>query len=114
MPANDFILLLTRQGMGNGPQDLQLQLLGKYLQLLLENEDLPAAICFYTDGVKLVTEDSSLVDIFHSLEQKGVRLIACSTCLNYYGLLSSLKAGIAGSMADILDAQLKAQKVISL
>ena len=114
MPMSDFVLLLTRQGMGNGPQDLQLQLLGKYLQILLENGELPAAICFYTDGVKLVTEDSTLVDIFHSLEQKGVRLIACSTCLSYFGLMGSLKAGIAGSMADIVDAQLKAQKVISL
>jgi hypothetical protein len=48
------------------------------------------------------------------LEQKGVRLIACSTCLESYGLANQLKVGIAGSMADILEAQALADKVITL
>jgi hypothetical protein len=114
MTASDTIILITSRGMGRGPEDLQLALVDKYLQLLDQSNDLPAAICFYTEGVKLVTEGSPVLEILHALEKKGVRLIVCSTCLNYFGLNEKVKAGIVGGMSDILEAQLRAGKVITL
>ena len=50
------VLLVTNNGMGKADENLQLLLFSKYLELLLQNEELPAALCFYTDGVKLVCE----------------------------------------------------------
>jgi len=114
MKVNDTVILITNKGMGHGPEELQMTLLNKYLQLLDQTGDLPSAICFYTDGVKLVTEGSPVLEQVSLLEKKGVRLIACSTCLNYFNLADKIKAGIAGSMADILEAQLRAGKVVSL
>jgi selenium metabolism protein YedF len=114
MREKDTIILITKNGMGHGPEELQLTLMSKYLQLLDQNEDLPLAICFYTEGVKLVTESSPVLDQLAALEKKGVRLVVCSTCLTYFGLMDKLKIGIAGSMADILEAQLSAGKVITL
>jgi sulfur relay (sulfurtransferase) complex TusBCD TusD component (DsrE family) len=43
-----------------------------------------------------------------------VRLIVCNTCLNYYGLLDKVRVGIIGGMADIIEAQWKADRVITL
>jgi intracellular sulfur oxidation DsrE/DsrF family protein len=100
--------------MGKGPEELQIMLMGKYLQLLVQGDDLPAAICFYTEGVKLVIDGSPVLEQLASLEKKGVRLIVCSTCLNYYGLTDKVKIGIIGGMADILEAQLRAGKVITI
>jgi selenium metabolism protein YedF len=114
MSAKDTVILITNNGMGHGPEDLQLTLISKYLQLLDQNGDLPAAICFYTEGVKLVTDGSPVLEQLRALEKKGVRLIVCSTCLNYYELTDKVKTGIVGSMADILEAQQKTGKVISL
>jgi hypothetical protein len=48
------------------------------------------------------------------IEQTGVRLIICLTCLKYYELLDKLRVGIIGGMSDILEAQNKANKVITL
>ena len=114
MSANNTVILVTNKGMGKGPEELQMTLIGKYLQLLDQNDELPAAICFYTDGVKLMTSESPVLDQLHTLEEKGVRLIVCSTCLNFYGLTDQLALGIVGGMSDILEAQLKARKVITL
>jgi intracellular sulfur oxidation DsrE/DsrF family protein len=114
MTASDTVILVTGRGMGRGPEELQLMLIGKYLQLLEQNNELPAAICFYTEGVMLVTEGSPVLGILHALEKKGVRLVVCSTCLNYFGLNEKVKAGIVGGMTDILEAQLRAGKVITL
>lgn len=111
---SETTILITRDGMGSADVGLQRKLLDTYLRLLTENDSLPAAICFYTDGVKLVVEDSSFLEQLSILEHKGVRLIACSTCLNYFGLTDKVRVGIVGGMPDILEAQSRASKVITL
>jgi hypothetical protein len=108
------VILITRDGMGSADADLQHKLLNTYLGLLLENGSLPEALCFYTDGVKLVVEGSPLLERLALIEQKGVRLIACSTCLSYFGWTEKVRVGIIGGMPDIIEAQRKAGKVITL
>jgi len=111
---SDAVMLVTRQGMGSAELDLQQKLLDTYLKLLLENSTLPAAVCFYTDGVKLVVEGSPILERLRQLEGRGVRLIACSTCLNYFGLTDKVRVGLVGGMPDIIEAQGRASKVITL
>ena len=111
---NNTVILITNNGMGKADEKLQQILVGKYFELLVQNGSLPAAICFYTDGVKLVCADSPVIEQLRGLENKGVRLIVCSTCLNYFDLSEKIQVGIVGGMGDILEAQLKAEKVITL
>lgn len=113
-PFANAIILITREGMGSAEVALQHKLLDTYLRLLLENNSLPAALCFYTDGVKMVVEGSPLLERLSQIEQTGVRLIICSTCLNYFGLTEKVRVGIVGGMPDILEAQIRASKVITL
>ena len=110
----DTVLLVTRNGMGHAEPELQLKLIGTYLKLLDENGIHPAAICFYTDGVRLAVTGSPVLNTLRSLEEKGVRLILCSTCLNYFNLVDQVQVGIIGGMGDIMEAQRRASKVISL
>lgn len=113
-PLSSTVILITNEGMGKANLELQMKLVGTYLKLLVENNYLPNAICFYTDGVKLVVNGSPVLDQLQQLEQKGVRLIICSTCLNYFGLIDQVQVGIMGGMTDIIEAQEKATKVITL
>lgn len=114
IPDSDTVLLITHNGMGSAEPELQLKLITTYFNLLDEHNILPAAICFYTDGVKLTVSGSPALDSLKSLESKGVRLILCSTCLNFFKLTNEVQVGIVGGMADIIDAQFKADKVISI
>ena len=111
---SETVLLITRNGMGDAEPELQQKLITTYFKLLDEHDILPAAICFYTDGVRLVVDGSPVVDALKSLEAKGVRLILCSTCLNYFNLVKQVRVGIVAGMADIIEAQRRAVKVISL
>jgi intracellular sulfur oxidation DsrE/DsrF family protein len=110
----DAIILVTRHGMGSADEKLQLTLIAKYFELLLQNGNFPSAVCFYTDGVKLVCEGSPVIEQLQKLEAQHVRLISCSTCLNSMGLQDKVQVGIVGGMGDILEAQIRAQKVISI
>jgi hypothetical protein len=112
--TQSVVILVKRNGMGEAEQALQHKLLQTYLKLLEGSNFIPAAICFYTDGVKLVVEGSPLLEELRSLEAKGARLIICSTCLNYYGLMDQVRVGIVGGMPDIIEAQWGADKVISI
>jgi intracellular sulfur oxidation DsrE/DsrF family protein len=80
--------------------------------LLNESELLSNAIAFYTDGVRCVTADSPVLEHLKAIEEKGVRLIVCSTCLEHLGLEAAV--GIIGGMPDIIEAQFSAEKVITL
>jgi intracellular sulfur oxidation DsrE/DsrF family protein len=114
MTNKNTVIIISSYGMGKGPEELQLILIGKYLQLLGQSEEFPAAICFYAEGVKMVIDGSPFLEHLSALEKKGIRLIVCSTCINYFGLVDKVKIGIVGGMPDILEAQLRAAKVITL
>lgn len=111
---NDSIILVTSNGMGTADIALQHKLAIKYFELLSQNKELPSAICFYTDGVKLTVADSPVLDQLKVLEAKGARLIICSTCLDYFGVRDKVQVGIIGGMPDIIEAQTNASKVITI
>lgn len=114
MTFTNSIVQITTNGMGQGDPDLKLKLISTYLKLLLEAETKPNIITFYNEGVKLLAEGSPVIDTLKELEQNNVRLLACGTCLNFYNLTEKLQVGIIGGMTDIIEAQQKAEKVITL
>ena len=108
------VILLTNDGMGHAEKELRHKLIRTYLTLLLENNQLPAVFCLYTEGVRLAVSGSPVLDLWRRIEEQGTRIIICSTCINYFGLIGDVQAGIVGSMADIIEAQTRADKVITL
>ncbi len=114
MSLQGATILVSRRGMGEADPELQEKLIDTYFRLLDENDILPAVICFYADGVKLTVTGSPVLDVLKSLEAKGVRLVLCNTCLKYFGLEEKVEAGVIGGMGDIIEAQVKASKVITI
>jgi len=57
---------------------------------------------------------SRVLEQLKALEAKDVRLILCSTCLDFYGLSNQAQAGIVGDITDVIEAQTKASKVITI
>jgi hypothetical protein len=113
MDANT-VLLFTRAGLGQADAALQQRLAGTFLSLLTEHAILPAKILFYTEGVQLVCEGSPVLVQLTALEARGVELIICRTCLDYFGLLEKVRVGVVGGMPDIIAAMQQAGKAISL
>jgi hypothetical protein len=112
--SSSTVVLINNDGMGSAEEPLRHKLLTVYLTMLQENGLFPGAICFYADGVKMVVEGSPILDLLRALEEKGVRLIICSTCLQYFGLSDKVAVGIVGGMNDIVLAQWMAAKVITI
>ena len=111
---SETVLLFTRNGLGQAPEDLQQGLAVKFLSLLEQSGQFPAKILFYTDGVKLACQGSPVLEQLRVMEKKGVELVLCKTCLDYFHLADKVKVGVVGGMPDIIEAIQKAHKVISL
>ena len=112
--SSSTVILLNNDGMGSADEALRHKLIRVYLTMLQENGLYPGAICFYASGVKLVVDGSPVLDLLQAFEAKGVRLIICTTCLQYFGLSDKVAVGIIGGMNDIVLAQWMASKVITI
>lgn len=112
-----IVLVFKSNGMGTAAaeaQPLRETLARKFLALVHDGGVLPDAICFYTDGVKLVCEGSPVLAELAALEARGVHLVICKTCLDYFGLADRVALGIVGGMTDIITAMWGADSVITL
>ena len=65
-----------------------------------------------THGVRRVTENQQTIEHLKVLEQRGVRLIVCGTCLNYYGLTDKLAVGEVTNMYSIVEKLVTADLVV--
>jgi intracellular sulfur oxidation DsrE/DsrF family protein len=108
------LVQITHDGMGSADQTLSHGLISKWLQLTAQADMLPDVIAFYTDGVKLVCEGSPVLGELRTMQAKGVHLVVCSTCLKHFGLEDKLAVGLKGGMTDMIEAQWRADKVITL
>jgi sulfur relay (sulfurtransferase) complex TusBCD TusD component (DsrE family) len=110
----NLLLIVTRDGMGSGPVELQTVLVINFFKTLLKENLTPRNIFFYADGVKLNTTGSEIEDELFELEKRGASLVTCTTCLNFYDLASQLATGKKGSMADLVRLMSSSEKVISI
>ena len=109
------VLVFKSDGMGTtAAQPLREALARKFLSLIVDADPLPSAVCFYTDGVKLVCEGSPVLAELQDLEGLGVHLVICKTCLDYFGLADQIRCGVVGGMTDIITAMWAADTVIEL
>ena len=108
------LIQVSNNGMGQGDEELGLKLIANYFRLLIQEEKLPQIITFYNSGVKLICENSPVIETLKQIEAKGVKLIACKTCLDFFNLSNKIKVGIAGTMIDIITLQSAADKVINV
>ena len=108
------LIQVTQNGMGTGSEELGLKLITNYFKLLDADGRTPKIIVFYNAGVKLICENSPAIEALQNLDKKGVQLLACKTCLDYFELSDQIKVGNVGSMPDIITLQADADKVINL
>ena len=112
LPEDKTVVVISSAAMGNGNDELGHTLMKGFLYALSQLEKLPEKILFYNGGVTWTTEGSDSLEDLKSMEEQGVEILSCGTCLNFYGLTDKLKVGSVTNMYDIVESMAKADKVI--
>jgi selenium metabolism protein YedF len=104
-------ILIQSEVLGRGNDELGMELMSKFLDLLNDSPDKPAALVFWNTGVKLVAEGSWALAHLKKLEKQGVEILACSTCLDFFELTDKIKVGKPTNMLKSIDAMLHTDMV---
>ena len=110
----DKVIVISSAGLGGSDVDLGTKLMGLFLTKLRMQHSLPDAMVFYNDAVKLLAEDSPHRGSLVGLHEDGVDIVACGTCLKYYGLDEDALVGRVTGMNEIVGMLLRASGVITL
>ena len=108
------ILLIASDSFGRGSEELGQLLIRSFLHTLGEVSPLPNRIICLNSGVKLVVEGSLVLEDLRALEEKGIDILACGTCLGYYEIKDKIAVGQISNMYDIASALLGAGRIIEL
>lgn len=109
-----YSVFVGRDIVGDGDRELGTNLMRMFFYTLTQSEDLPASISFMNAGVKLPAGDEQVVQHLKVLAEKGVEILVCGTCLNFFGIADQLQVGAVSNMYDIVTRMQAAGKVISL
>jgi selenium metabolism protein YedF len=109
-----LVLVVSADVMGRGERELGDILIRGFFHSLGEVQPLPDTIIFFNTGVRLACEGSPVLEDLCALENEGVEILSCGTCLNYFELTEKLAVGQISNMYSIAEAILSAGKVVNL
>ena len=96
-------IVICSERMGDGSEELGNALMKSYLFALSEANVKPDNLIFINGGVKLVVEDSLVLDSIKKLQEKGTNVQSCGLCLDFYGLKDKLAVGEITNMYAIVE-----------
>ena len=107
-----IVAVVSANHMGEGNDELGRALIKGFLFAMTMQEELPSTILFYNGGAHLTCQGSDSLEDLKSLQERGVEILTCGTCLDFYGLKDQLAVGDVTNMYDIVERQMKADLVI--
>ncbi len=112
--ARDMVVYVASEGMGRGDEVLGAELMSKFLDTLSQFKDQLTHVIFVNAGAKLVVDGSPVLQQLRHLEEVGVELLACGTCLNHFGITDKLAVGTMSNMVAIIETLSDAGRVVRL
>ena len=113
-PLGNWSIFVNKEIIGAGDDELGKSLMKMFIYTISEGDDLPKSILFMNGGVKVPTLNEQAIEHLKVLEDKGVELLVCGACLNFYGIEEKLQVGKISNMYDITNAMKDASKVITI
>jgi selenium metabolism protein YedF len=108
-----LVYVISSNTMGMGDDELGWGLLQTYIQTIKEVFPLPSKIFFYNTGVLLTSRESGILRYIQELEDAGVEIFSCGTCIDFFNKSDKVLVGKLTNMFEIMDSMVRADKVVS-
>jgi selenium metabolism protein YedF len=109
-----IMIMITTDRMGRGDDELGLKLMASFLKTLKEMGPDLWRLVLVNNGVKMAVEGAEVLPSLRELEDLGVDLLVCGTCLTHFGLIDRKQAGQTTNMLDIVTSMQVADEVINI
>ncbi|BAI79845.1 conserved hypothetical protein [Deferribacter desulfuricans SSM1] len=109
-----IVLYVGSDAIGSGSDELGKILMKGFIENIINLELMPSTIIFVNSGVFLTTKNDDTVKALKELEEKGVEILSCGTCLTHFDLMNDLKVGEVTDAFKVMQRLFDADKVIRL
>ncbi len=99
----DMTIAFASDTMGEGSEELGRILIKSFIYTITEVTPYPSTLIFYNGGVRLTCEGSEVLEDLKALEEKGVEIISCGTCLDFFEIKEKLQVGEVSNMYTIYE-----------
>lgn len=110
--SNGYSIVLKNRLMGDGDPNLGAMLMKAFVNSLVDCEILPKNIVIYNEGVFLALSDEDTAETLVKLSDKGVNIVVCGTCVDFYDVKSRLAVGTISNMYKITEILSQSSHVI--
>ncbi len=110
--SSAYIVVLGSDRMGEGDPQLGSILMKGFLNALHEQQELPTHLVFYNSGVRLTTVDSGVSSSLKSLEESGVEIMICGTCVDFYDIRNQIAVGKISNIFTITETMARTGHII--
>ncbi|MHC1761812.1 MAG: sulfurtransferase-like selenium metabolism protein YedF [Negativicutes bacterium] len=111
---NGPVFLISRNTLGAGDDQLGAILMKSFFVSLQEQAPLPQTLLLLNGGVHLAAEGSPVLTGLQELSRRGVKILVCGTCLDFFHLKDKLAVGSVTNMYSILQELAGASRAITL
>ena len=98
--------------MGRGSDELGKVLMKGCIYAVSQLEKLPKTCIFYNSGAKLTAEGSDSLDDIRAMEEKGVEILTCGTCADFFDVKDKIQVGTVTNMYTIVETLNEATKIV--
>ncbi|WP_462325532.1 sulfurtransferase-like selenium metabolism protein YedF [Desulfoplanes sp.] len=106
------LVFIASPVVGTGDDVLGDRLMQNFVSVLPELGDDLWRIILLNGGVELAIEGSPALEKLQELEKKGVSILVCGTCLDFFNLLEEKRVGETTNMLDVVTSMQLADKVL--
>ena len=104
MSYSNRVILMTKDYLGEGSEELGRNLMKTFWVCMVEADVKPSKIYFINSSVKMVTNDSVHLENIKKLADAGVEIAACGICLDFYRVKENVGVGSITNMYAITDS----------
>jgi hypothetical protein len=108
-----LIVLIANEGMGSN-DEYGYNLMENIILGFSKNIELPQAIIFVNNAVKLLTKNSNLLDCLKEMKMLGTNIISSYDCALRHNVLETIKVGKVCSTGEISELIINANNLIRL
>ncbi|MEA3461101.1 MAG: sulfurtransferase-like selenium metabolism protein YedF [Bacteroidota bacterium] len=109
----DYVVCIKGELMGDGDPELGRLLMETFVDNLKLQEQLPTHVVLYNGGVKLAMKQSPVCHSLTELEELGIRIMLCGTCIDHYGIQMDIGVGMISNMIVITETLASAGHVLT-
>lgn len=109
----NYIVCVKTGKLGEGDPELGDILMKGFFNTLPNIDQLPTSVIFVNAGIFLTLNGSPIIEALETLKGKGVEILICGTCVEFYKKMDDIAVGQVSNMLDILERITAAGKILN-